>query len=99
MREWRGTYDSESGAQSLIEEAGGLLALFDHGLLPIWSRAHRPSVGAVGLVVMPGEDREPIEIGALFTGKRWAVRSPRGLACFSTPLDVRAIWGPGGNHR
>lgn len=92
MAEWRGAYDSESGADALIDEAGGLVQLFARGIDPIWRRVDEPSEGAVGVVTLRGSDGIEVDVGAIHTGRRWAVRSPRGLACFSQPLAVRAMW-------
>lgn len=92
MAAWRGAYDSESGANDLIAVAGGLAVLFGEGIDPIWQRVDEPSPGAVGVVALPGDDGEPLDVGAIHTGKRWAIRSPRGLAMITEPLAVRAIW-------
>lgn len=92
MAEWRGAYDNEAGANDLIDEAGGLVHLFARGIDPIWPRADEPSEGAVGVIALRGEDGEPIDVGAIHTGKRWAIRSPRGVAFLTEPLAVRALW-------
>lgn len=92
MAEWRGCYSSAAEAGELIDEAGGLEALFARGLDPIWNRRDEPREGAVGVVSLPGEGGEPIDVGAVHTGRRWSLKSPRGLACITEPLAVRAIW-------
>ena len=92
MVAWRGAYDSESGAHDLIAAAGGLVELFARGIDPIWGRVDTPVLGAVGVISLPGADGEPIDVGAIHTGKRWSIKSPRGLAVITEPLAVRAIW-------
>lgn len=92
MDAWRGAYVSESEANELIAQSGGLIPLFAEGIDPIWPRADVPTEGAVAVVSLPGEDGTAIDVGAIFTGKRWAIRSPRGLAMITQPLAVGAIW-------
>lgn len=92
MDAWRGGYVSESEANDLIAQAGGLAVLFGEGIDPIWPRTHEPREGAVGVISLPGADGAPIDVGAIHTGRRWSIKSPRGLALISSPLTVRAIW-------
>lgn len=92
MDEWRGAYASEGEANDIIAEAGSLTDLFGRGIDPIWQRCDEPTEGCVGVIVLRGEDGREIEVGAIHTGRRWAVRSPRGLAMLTEPLGVRAIW-------
>lgn len=92
MAEWRGLYGCEFEVYRLIAEAGGLVNLFSRGIDPIWPRAKEVSEGAVGVVSLNGEDGVRIDLGAIHTGKRWAIRSPRGLAMITEPLAVRRIW-------
>jgi hypothetical protein len=89
---WRG-YSTDLEAEDHIARAGGLLALWSDGLAGIMRRAEAAWPGDIGLIRMPGEDGEPIEIGAIFTGKRWSFRSPRGIGAVSLdPANVVAIW-------
>jgi len=94
MTKWRG-YDSEVDAEMLIAQAGGLVALWDEGLAGIWPRHDAdPRVGDIGIIPVLDGAGEPIEIGAIFTGKRWAFRSPRGVGAISIAYsDVVATWG------
>lgn len=92
MKKWRG-YTCEADVELLIAEAGSLHALWADGLSGIWRPAHEPVIGAVGLVSLPGEHGDPIEVGAIFSGKRWSLRTPRGMAgCSVDPCNVVAIW-------
>jgi hypothetical protein len=93
IERWRG-YSTDVEAEELISRAGGLLALWEQGLAGIMRRVETADPGDIGLIRMPGEDGELIEIGAIFTGKRWSFRSPRGVGAVSLdPENVVAIWG------
>ncbi|WP_066770114.1 DUF6950 family protein [Sphingobium sp. CCH11-B1] len=89
MSRWRGLYADEAGCAALIADAGGLM--------PLWTKALgepalcEPEIGNVGVVQMWGH-----AAGAIFTGKRWAVRSQRGWAAASfQPDDVLGVWSHG----
>lgn len=92
MAAWRGLYASESEAHDLIAQAGGLAVLFGEGIDPIWARCEAAREGAIGVISLAGEDGAAIDVGAIHTGKRWTIKSPRGLALITAPLAVRAIW-------
>lgn len=84
MAEWRDGYIDASAA------ADGLLPLFAAGMfgagLPAVSE---PSEGDVGVISVFNQ-----EAGAIFTGKRWALVAPRGLAFISAdPSIVLKAWG------
>lgn len=89
---WRGTYCDEAGAEDIIAQAGGLLPLVALGMDAIWQRRETPCDGMVGVITLPGETGELIDIAAIHTGKRWAMRSPRGIAFLTQPMAVRASW-------
>jgi hypothetical protein len=92
MGKWRG-YTCEADVELLIAQAGSLHALWAEGMADIWQPTIAPTIGAVGLIIMPGEHRRPIEVGAIFSGKRWSFRTPRGMAgCSVDPANVVAIW-------
>lgn len=93
MAKWRG-YTTEDEVERFIAEAGGLENLWDEGLAGIWPRVDAPVAGVVGVITLPGEDGSPIDVGAIYTGRRWSIRSPRGIASLSVgPESVVAIWG------
>lgn len=93
MREWRGRYRSDEGAEAFIREAGGLSVLWAKGLASVGLRRRdEPMPGDVGIIRVLGVDRCPTEVGAIFTGSTWAVRLPRGMA-FLRAKPVMA-WGP-----
>ena len=81
-RRFWGTYDSEAGAQSILDAHGGAEGLIDMTGVPRASDA--PQRGDVGLVQ---------GIGSLCTGDGWALRLERGVvevqARFVTPT---AVW-------
>lgn len=83
MAEWRGGYFDDSPARN------GLLEIFSDGFdsagIP---RATDVIEGDVGVISMLGH-----EAGAIFTGQRWAVVMPRGLAFVSShPGMVLRAW-------
>lgn len=90
MAKWRG-YTSEAEAEELIAAAGGLVALFNEGLVeagcPVVTD---PRAGDIGVVSMFGE-----EAGSIFTGRRWAFVADRGLT-FATigPEHISRVWRP-----
>lgn len=85
-------YSTEAEAQALIEQAGGLVALWERGIADRMPLVDEPEPGDVGIIVAIGADRQPVEIGAIWTGIRWAFLSPRGLV--SASADAIAIWRP-----
>ena len=92
MAQWR-DYSTEADAELLIAEAGGLEAMWSEGLAPVMSRVDTPSLGSVGLILVPDQFGEIIQIGAIFSGRRWVFRTPRGIAGASIdPASVVAIW-------
>ncbi|ABD27174.1 conserved hypothetical protein [Novosphingobium aromaticivorans DSM 12444] len=83
MAEWRGGYIDASAADD------GLLPLFAAGMFGSGIGATKePVAGDVGVVSVLGQ-----EAGAIFTGKRWALVAPRGLAFASLePSCVLMAW-------
>ena len=83
MEQWRAGYFDASPA------ADGLLPIFAAGMdgvgLPVVSE---PVAGCVGVISIFGH-----EAGAIFTGRRWSVVAPRGLAFVSAdPSIALKIW-------
>ncbi len=70
--EWRGRYDDEEGAFRFMEEAGGLVAIFDRGCPTAGMvRTFTPGPGAVGVIASPGV-RGGV-LGGICLGRRlWA---------------------------
>lgn len=83
MASWRGGYVDDAPAR------GGLLEIFAAGMDGAGlSRADAPEPGDIGLLRIFGH-----EGGAVFTGQRWALIAPRGLAFASTQLaNSQAVW-------
>jgi len=86
MARWRGKYHDITTCSKIINESGGLL--------PLWRKALgneqplEPREGDVGVVTLNG-----FEAGAIFTGRRWAVRGGRGWAAASfDPDSVLGFW-------
>lgn len=83
MARWRGKYSTEQEARQLIKEAGGLSLLWMLGMIDVGlPEPDAARIGDVGVVTVMGE--QGVEaVGAIFTGKRWSMRSPNGLFCAS----------------
>jgi len=83
MAVWRGGYIDDAPARD------GLLDIFTAGFdgagIP---RTDDPREGDVGLITVFGH-----EAGAIFTGRRWALVAPRGLAfAMANPAIVARAW-------
>lgn len=94
MAKWRGAYDSEDAARTLIADSGGLSMLWIVGMVGagLWSEPGLPMLGDVGVVRVMGVNG-PEEVGAIYGGKRWHMLSPDGL--YSASIDkqnVSMIW-------
>lgn len=89
MALWRGAYGSEAAAQGLIDEAGGLLALWRRGMAGAGiPEAVGLEPGDIGVVTF----REAIDSCGIFTGRRWAIMTSNGLAALrASPVKA---WRP-----
>lgn len=88
-------YTTEEEAEAMLRDAGGLV--------PLWTRAAegraeevplsdvRP--GDVGVIEAIGPDMKAIEIGAIWTGKRWAFVPLRGGIAAASACCLKA-WRP-----
>lgn len=86
MAEWRGGYVDASAADD------GLVPLAASGLAGVGMPfTAAPILGDVGVISVLGQ-----EAGAIFTGRRWALVAPRGLAFISAdPAIVVRAWRVG----
>lgn len=92
MAEWRGAYASDEQAERLVADAGGLAALYDEGLARIGAVPVTCSEpGDVGVIRAQGVGSDPVDVGAIWAGRRWAFFTPGGLA-FASAAPV-AAWG------
>lgn len=93
MATWRGRYRTDRGGLRFIKRAGGLVQLWERGLLSIGvNRVDEPQAGDVGVVLAINDAMRPEPVGGIWTGTKWAFAAARGLA-FS-PATPLAIWGP-----
>lgn len=89
-------YGTEAEALALIAEAGGPVPLADAMLQRVgWGRVAEPVVGAVGIIPVTGVDAQRVEVGAIWTGRRWMARAKRGL--WGGPAEPLAIWMEAGH--
>lgn len=90
MAKWRGAYSTEEEAAVFIEDAGGLLPLFEEGFAQagVPKRSSAPGPGDVG-VLRIGD----LEAGAIYVGPRWCFVATRGLGFASIDQDcIAAVW-------
>jgi len=90
MAQRRGAYSTDEEAHAFIEDAGGLVALFDDylGRVGIVRRLGDPQMGDIGVLFIGGHTA-----GGLFTGERWALVAERGLVFTVAPdRAVQAVW-------
>lgn len=82
---WRGITDPVD-CEATAE--GGLVHLWDIGIgdaLPVVTDLQPGDIGVVSL--------GPLEAGAIWTGLKWAIRTPRGMH-FSPEVTVIKAWRP-----
>lgn len=94
MARWRGAYASEAGAHALMQDCGGLLAMFEQGFSEagIPRREGDPLPGDVAVLRLGDE-----EAGSIFTGERWTFVRERGIGFGLMPQGtVSAVWAVGG---
>lgn len=84
-------YSTDEEGQALIAEAGGLLPLWSGVIGDRLRRVTEPRAGDVGIINVIGLDGKVCEVGAIFTGKRWAFVPKRGGIASAAALPV-AVW-------
>lgn len=83
-------YSDEAGALAHIDDAGGLVALWSRCIGNRLAQTDEPDPGDVAVIIAVAPDRTATEVGAIWTGKRWAFLTPKGLGCASA--TTLAIW-------
>ena len=87
---WRGTYADEDQCLAVLERDGGVRAVMARGAalvgLPPTTNPVRGDVGVIRVRTFRGE---PL-VGAICTGRRWAVMSAQGVR--SLRGEVEAAW-------
>lgn len=92
-------YDDEAEAEALLHAAGGLVRLWDDAIGREPGKAapvalDQIAIGDVAVIEMLAPDMTVVEIGAIWTGKRWAfVPKPGGIAAVSSATCLKA-WRP-----
>lgn len=88
LGQWRGEYATESEARNLIEQRGGLIAIFDRQMVGHAQRVDIPVAGALGILSVNSE-----EIGAIFSGERWMAFGEKGMRALPhRERIVAAMW-------
>ncbi|WP_066795030.1 DUF6950 family protein [Sphingomonas soli] len=89
--EWRGVADDEA-ARATVERSGGLLPLWERGIAGRLPVVETPQAADIAVITAIGE-----EAGAIWTGKRWSLRSSGGRLHFiesGTHIRVLKAWRP-----
>jgi hypothetical protein len=77
--EWRGRYRTAIGCARVLKRSGGMMACVERGAsVAGMRRTDEPKAGDVGLV-MAMTERGPAEVGAIYTGLRWAALTVGGV--------------------
>jgi hypothetical protein len=92
-------YSNEDEAEAMLHAAGGLVPLWDDAVSceprkaePVATHSVEP--GDVGVIELLGPDMTAVEVGAIWTGQRWAfVPMAGGLAAISSATVLKA-WRP-----
>lgn len=82
-------YSTDEEGEALIASAGGLCPLWAEYIGDRLELVTSPEAGDVGIIEAIGHDG-PVQVGAIYTGRRWAFLSPKGLAVGSA--IAIAIW-------
>jgi hypothetical protein len=89
--EWRGRYRTALGCTRVLKRSGGMVACIKRGAdVAGLARVETPQAGDIGLVPVL-TNRGVGEAGAIFTGKRWALLTSRGI--MTTPAEPAMMWG------
>jgi len=88
--EWRGTTRPEE-CEAAPARAGGLAILWDRAIRDAMPEAVAPfAIGDVGVIAVHG-----LEVGAIFTGDKWAARTGTGVSFVRLPDSaIAAAWRP-----
>jgi hypothetical protein len=83
---WRGRYRTALGCIRTLNRSGGMEACIERGAALAGLVEGEAHVGAVGLVEAMTA-KGPALVGAIFTGRRWAMLTPSGVVSIrATPL-------------
>lgn len=85
------SYSTREEGEALIAEAGGLVALWDLHIGERLNRVDAPEPGDVGIILAIDAERRIIELGAIWSGVRWAFLAP-GHGLVSCSAEACAIW-------
>lgn len=86
-------YSNEAEAEAMLRNSGGLLSLFARAAAGVAEPVETQLSGDVGVIELITVNGEPVEVGAIFTGRRWAfVPMAGGIAACSA--IARQAWRP-----
>ena len=96
MARWRTRYAYHDEADWIIAQAGGLLPLWELGMIEAQiPECDSPQIGDVAVLAVMTPDG-PDQVGGIFGGKRWHMLAPSGLFCASmAPEHVLKTWRVG----
>lgn len=86
---WRDHID-DARCDATVREAGSLLSLWELGIGDALPVVDEPQPGDIAVLAAYG-----MEVGGIFTGDKWATRSPRGVLSIRWPsTGIRKVWRP-----
>lgn len=83
-------YATDEQAIAIVEAGGGLVAVWERCIGDRLKRVDHPEAGDIGIVETVGEDMKLGHVGAIFTGGRWAILTPRRV--MFAPVEAVAVW-------
>lgn len=84
-------YTTREEGEYLIAEAGGLVPLWERHIGNRLERVDAPEPGDVGVILAVGTERRVVEVGAIWTGLRWAFLAP-GRGLITASAEHLAVW-------
>lgn len=83
-------YSTREEAEALVADAGDLVALWVRRIGGRLRRVAEPIAGDVGIIQAVDAQRRVTQVGAIFTGRRWAFLIPNGMVRASA--EPLAVW-------
>lgn len=86
-------YEDAAGAFELVAELG-LVALWERVGAERIEPVTDPEAGDIAVIRALNANREPVEVGAIFTGERWAFVPMSGGVAVTKGPEVVKVWRP-----
>lgn len=86
-------YDDAAGALDLVND-GGLVSLWERIGGDAIEPVLEPEPGDIAVIRALNGEHEPVEVGAIFTGERWAFVPLRGGIAVTKGPEIVKMWRP-----